>query len=127
MKKFAYIAVYISTSLLFLGIGFIIGRANLPTPINKIVDEVINEPEEAIVTSASQDTVPEKGIVVGDSLSVEQKAMLKSFGIDPDTFVLTPEMIVCAENKLGAVRMTEIQNGATPTFLEGASLISCYQ
>lgn len=61
------------------------------------------------------------------SLSDSQRRMIESFGIDPDSITITPEMIACAEAKLGSARIEEIKNGATPSFSEGASLMACYR
>ena len=133
MKKFGYIVLCIA----LLVIGFVIGRANIPTPFNAAVDTATDQAQETVGTQTDTTTdvpgttnttsVPEGGIPVSGSLSAGQRAMLESFGLNPDEFVLTPEMVACAETKLGASRMAEIQGGATPTFLEGASLVACYQ
>jgi len=56
-----------------------------------------------------------------------QKRLLGILGIDAENFVLTPEMVACSEAKLGKVRVAEIQNGATPSVLEGISLLACYK
>jgi hypothetical protein len=53
--------------------------------------------------------------------------MLEAMGIDADSVNITPEMVACAEAKLGAARIEEIKNGATPSFSEGASLVACYR
>jgi len=39
---------------------------------------------------------------------------------------VTAAMFTCAEEKLGTDRITEIQNGATPSAIEGVSLVGCY-
>ncbi len=61
------------------------------------------------------------------SLTEGQRKMIQAMGIDPDTITITPEMIACAEAKLGAARIEEIKNGATPSFTEGATLMVCYK
>jgi hypothetical protein len=60
-------------------------------------------------------------------LSEGQRRLLAAFGVDADTVTITPAMIACAEAKLGAPRIEEIKNGATPTVTEGASLVACYR
>ena len=62
-----------------------------------------------------------------DTLSDGQKKLLETFGVDTNNIEITPEMISCAEEKVGEERMQEIQNGATPSFIEGMTLIGCYE
>lgn len=66
-------------------------------------------------------------VVSGAQLSAGQRELLTKLGIDADAIVVTPAMVACAEAKLGASRLAEIQSGATPTFTEGASLLACYR
>lgn len=74
-------------------------------------------------TSSGDDSTP----VEASRLTEGQMKMLSAFGIDPNTVNITPEMIVCAENKLGPARIEEIKNGDTPSFTEGVSLAACYK
>jgi len=59
-------------------------------------------------------------------LTPGQRQLLETLGVDTENLTITPEMVACAEAKVGAARVAEIQNGATPTFMEGASLMACY-
>jgi len=61
------------------------------------------------------------------NLTDGQRKMLEALGIDANSVTITPEMVACAEAKLGAARIEEIKNGATPSFSEGASLMACYR
>ena len=106
--------------VLILVAGFLLGRfstfgGSYVNNAARVNDAVTND------SAGTGTTVPT------DSLSAEQKQMLSSFGIDPNNVTITPEMIACAEGKLGAARIEEIKNGATPSFTEGASLIACYR
>lgn len=65
--------------------------------------------------------------VSSNQLTSEQRDLLSKFGIDTNAITITPTMIACAEAKVGAARLAEIQAGATPTFSEGASLLACYR
>lgn len=83
--------------------------------------------------TASQDnntqslTTEPEGIPLRDlNLSDGQKQAVEKVGIDVETFIITNEMIACAERKLGAERYGEILAGEEPTFLESMSLIACY-
>jgi len=60
------------------------------------------------------------------SLGATEKAFLASAGISGDSINVTAAMFTCAEAKLGTDRITEIQNGATPSAIEGVSLVGCY-
>lgn len=60
------------------------------------------------------------------NLTDGQRKMLQALGVDTNNITITAEMVACAEAKLGAARIEEIKNGATPSFSEGASLVACY-
>lgn len=104
--------------------GFGAGRMTQGSP----ADMARNIQENTAAPSGTQDTSAEGGATVDtSSLSAGQRQMLEAMGIDADTVNITPEMIACAEAKLGAARIEEIKNGATPSFSEGASLVACYR
>jgi hypothetical protein len=116
--------------LLFVAflIGFGLGRMTADVSVNEVrsgavMDEFStqNNTDQATQTSGTGTQVN------ANSLSDSQKQMLQSFGIDPNTITITAEMVACAEAKLGAARIEEIKNGATPSFSEGASLVACYR
>ncbi len=111
--------------------GFVIGRLNIPTPFNDMIDVVTSDVTENQTATTTTTTVPTHGstgtsIDIASKLTDSQRKMLESFGLNPDTIVITPAIISCAEAKVGKDRMAEIQNGATPSFLEGTSLVACY-
>jgi hypothetical protein len=107
--------------------GFGAGRMTQGSP----VDMARNIQENTVApsgTADTQNTSAEGGATVNTSaLSAGQRQMLEAMGIDADTVNITPEMVACAEAKLGAARIEEIKNGATPSFSEGASLVACYR
>jgi len=71
-------------------------------------------------------TVPETGIKIDTTaVSEDQKAAAAKVGIDLDSVVITPEMVSCAEQKLGSARVQEIMHGASPTTLESITLLGC--
>lgn len=70
--------------------------------------------------------MPSQGIPLRDlPLTEGQKEAVALVGIDVETFVITPAMQICAEEKLGSVRMQTIVAGETPTFMETTRLIPC--
>lgn len=84
--------------------------------------------EEKVNDGSATAAVPEEGIKLDSStLSDGQRKMLEAMGIDTENITLTPEMVACAEAKVGSARLIEIQNGASPSVTEGAALAACYQ
>ncbi len=97
------------------------------TPEVEQMNENVSEPTAQSEDISSDSEISEEGIQVDESLiSDEQKELLERFGIDTSAITVTAEMIACAEEKVGAERIEEIKNGATPGFLEGLSLVTCY-
>lgn len=76
-----------------------------------------------------QNTSSTEGATKIDSSNMTegQRKLISSLGLNPDNITVTAEMVACAEAKLGAARVEEIKNGATPSFTEGASLVVCYK
>lgn len=116
--------------------GFILGRSGIETPLNTIADDTANSIEQTTTgnteQSSTKDVSQGEGAVQTDTtsaggLSAGQRTMLESFGLDPNEVTLTPAMIACAEAKIGKARVVEIMAGATPSFMEGASLVACYK
>lgn len=58
-------------------------------------------------------------------LSDTQRSMIEVAGIDVETFVITADMIACAEEKLGSERFQAVIGGEAPSFLEGTRLLGC--
>jgi hypothetical protein len=120
----------IITGILFLLvfiIGFGLGRMTDggPADIAVGVQESVTGQNNADAPNAAQGT---QGTTVNtNSLTDGQRQMIEALGIDADNITITPQMVACAEAKLGAARVEEIKNGATPSFSEGASLMACYR
>ena len=114
-------------------IGFGLGRITTGVGVDAMQDisgmeDISNAFNPADNTTDT--TVPASGngtTVQTSSLSDSQRQMLNALGIDADSVTITPEMVACAEAKLGTARIEEIKNGATPSFSEGASLVACYR
>jgi len=84
--------------------------------------------EEEAANTTPEDAAPEGSVTVTTSaLTDGQRKLLGALGIDADSITVTPEMMACAEAKVGAARIEEIKAGDTPTFLEGLSLLGCYR
>lgn len=76
-------------------------------------------------TSSVAESVPEGGFTVDiSSLPDSQQGMLRTLGYE-NSITFTPEMVVCAEGKLGSARVAEIIAGSAPSMMESASLMAC--
>jgi hypothetical protein len=125
--------------LVLLAGAFILGRSGTETPFNSVADSVAKQIPGTVAneaeTTGTEGTPSGMAPYVGDtsnapkvpSIPQGQIEMLKSFGIDPATVKLTGAMMACAEVKVGSARFAEIKNGATPTMVEGAKLVTCYK
>lgn len=72
-------------------------------------------------------SMPAEGTTLDASAMTDgQRKLLESLGVDADSITITPQMIACAETSLGSDRVVEIQNGSTPSFVEGTKLMACY-
>lgn len=68
----------------------------------------------------------EGGVTISTAaLSDTQRALLSKLGISGETIVITPQMIACAEGKLGEQRIDEIVAGAEPTPIELVQVAPC--
>ena len=99
--------------------GFFLGRFTAGTDMVSVIapgasQTETNDAAEAVSVESAQ-------------MSAGQRQMLEAMGMDPDSVTITPEMVACAEAKIGAARVEEIKNGATPSFGEGATLLACYK
>ena len=79
------------------------------------------EIEEEPIVEVVDKAIPLRTLPLTDT----QKKTAEAVGIDVDTFEITPDMVSCAEGKLGAARVAEIVAGDSPSFLEMASLTTC--
>ena len=113
--------VFVTLVLLAFGIGFLGGRMSMIDLGN------IETTTQKSTGSTSESSNSSGTAVSGDALTPGQRQMLTAMGINPNEFTVTPEMVACAEAKLGAARVEEIKNGATPSFGEGVSLVACYK
>jgi hypothetical protein len=130
--------VWIGVCVLVFIVGFVLGRSGIETPLNNISDVTTKAIEQSVQQNTEQDTTNDTSSEDSNvqiettqnssgGLSEGQRTLLKSFGLNPDEVTLTPSMIACAEAKVGASRVAEIMGGATPSFMEGASLVACYK
>jgi len=108
-------------------VGFGVGRMTVSSPVTStpVTNTAPNTPNTADV--ADEAAVESATTINTSSLTDGQRQMLEALGIDADSITITPEMVACAEAKLGAARVEEIKNGASPSFTEGASLVACYR
>lgn len=112
-------------------IGFLFGRmsggdTSLPVTNGTSATENTTVGANDSGSGASGDSTTEGATVNTSSLPEGQRRLLETLGLDTNNITITPEMVACAEAELGAARVTEIENGATPSFSEGVTLFRCY-
>jgi len=108
------------------GCGFIVGRISGGVALMDALQFTSQNETKATTANEAHTSTEEGAINLGSQMTAEQRKMLESFGLNPDTITITPGMVACAEAKLGAARIAEIEGGSTPSFLEGVSLMGCF-
>ena len=122
-KKIILSIFALAALLLAVAVGayvwFVVQPMHTPTsPVTTATSTTSAKPTGA--TSSAAIVVPT------DKLTSGQKTFAKAMGIDlSNGLVITQAEYQCAVAKLGATRMQQIVNGATPTFSEGVTLYSC--
>lgn len=84
----------------------------------------VTEPKADDSTAAAplvREPIPLSKLPLNDT----QKQLVKGLGIDYDTFMITPEMALCAEGSLGRERVGELIDGSSPSFSELTVLTKC--
>lgn len=124
---------------IFIGVQF--SSKDVPEIKNNLGDkmqEVTNSSADTKSAGTDSDGKVDSTLVSGNSSDVAfsipisglpqaQQTALKAMGINGDSFVVTKGMVACAEAKIGAQRVKEIQNGASTSVSEGLTLMGCYK
>lgn len=128
---------------LIISFAFLLGAAGAAGYVWYLVQDTLTQEEVPVSNSATEqepaaaasqetqsgsvaETVPAGGLSLPpDALSEQQKNIAESVGIDVDAFVMTPQMVQCAEEKLGTARIMEIMAGDSPSVIEVARLAPC--
>jgi hypothetical protein len=79
---------------------------------------------------AAQNTPNPNGtafVIPMSRLSESQRAFVRTAGVEGEEIVVTNAMVACAEASIGATRVAEIKNGASPSMSEGIKLMACYE
>ena len=77
------------------------------------------------VRSSSLDAVTEPIVIQKSALTPTQQTLVEKMGLEGDSIVITPAMISCADEALGADRVEAIVAGDSPSILESISLVGC--
>lgn len=134
MKTFLIISVGLLTITLgivitvFLYLSFTVMPAREQSNLvpSVAVEQPLTLPALPIGTTTPSTTKAVVDIPLRDvPLSTAQQSVLETVGVDTDTFVITPEMQRCAEEKIGQTRVAEIVAGDAPSALETAKLLTC--
>jgi len=120
--------------IIFIG-GFTLGYTVAPSStadeekgmLDTLLDRDAATSESQAVAESAVNPGSEAGTTLDASaMTAGQRKLLESLGVEADSITLTPETIACAKAKLGTDRVTAIQNGDTPSFIEGTKLMACY-
>jgi hypothetical protein len=96
-------------------------ETRIDLPLKDVTPEMIKES-----ISSTTANIPEAGIPLRDlKIEATQEKALEAVGIDPTTFVISKEMLVCAEQTLGAKRVSDFVGGESPTVIEMGKLLPC--
>ncbi len=90
---------------------------------SELVQIVPTEKIEAEQSKESINSIPEPTSPL--PMTNAQKEAVESFGIDPNSLVITPAMEDCFVEKIGQERVDSIKQGATPSALELLKSSSC--
>ncbi len=132
--KITLIAVVLITFGILVGIGFVwrelafTTHTIVPAPdATDITPAPANQSSStgSVPTPAKPATLAEPVTVKTSDLPKAQRTVLETLGMDDASITITPQMVSCAIEGLGAARVTEIQNGDAPSLAEGLTLIAC--
>ena len=92
-----------------------------PTPT---AEQTVDDTQPASSPSSTE-TLNEPIVIQRSDIPESQQQVLDSFGLDGESYTITPAMVSCAEDAVGKVRFNEIVGGAAPTTLESLKLLPC--
>lgn len=114
---------------------FLLVKNNLPSvapaektvdALNSVVTEANTLVEEKEIVKKLSEKIPEQGIALSSlKLSDAQEKILSAANIDVNTFTITPAMLMCAGEKIGAERVAALSQGESPTLIELTKLVPC--
>ena len=122
----------IALAILILIVGVMVGRSMALQELAKTAEVTKTAPpkatsEEPTDLEAQTFVAPSEPVTIPESVMTERQQKARQFvGVDTKEIVITPEMFACAEASIGSQRMIDIQNGDTPSVVEGAKLLTCY-
>lgn len=127
------IFIWIVAAILFTALGAVVGvyfyiqhqlaLSQVPVPALEATttSEVVSGTAATTPVPVTVDPIPLRNLPLTDG----QKQTAETFGVDVETFVITPDMQVCAEEKLGSERFADIVSGDTPSVVESMKLLGC--
>ncbi len=132
MKRYLFSMLILLTLALIAGVcvWFLYQDMNVAQLMRHEAEEK-GFPEQSLMESSesvsleSDVTAAEPINITAESLSDNQRAILKSFGYGTAGFTITEAVIVCAQAEVGDERFREIVDGAAPSPMEALSLLPC--
>lgn len=127
------IFIWIVAAILFTALGAVVGvyfyiqhqlaLSQVPVPALEATttSEVVSDTTVTAPEPMTVDPIPLRSLPLTDG----QKQTAETFGVDVETFVITPAMQVCAQEQLGEERFDAIIDGETPSMIESMKLLGC--
>lgn len=129
--KITIFAAVATTIVILFGIGYVwrelafTAHTVVPAEATETVATTSALELSASTTALAPVPLSEPITVTAGDLPDAQRAVLETLGMGDASITITPEMVRCAIDSLGAVRVGEIQKGDAPSLAEGLTLIAC--
>ncbi len=120
----ATLLVFFTINAYLLPDGVVSMKDTLGKKIEKSIDAALDRRGTSLATSTFK--IPDEGLPL-NTFSIEgaQKKALETAGIDAGSFVITKEMLVCAEREVGTGRVAAFAAGESPTIIEIGKMSPC--
>jgi hypothetical protein len=134
MNSSTFVTILVVVAIALAGYAFWSTTSEeVPVVPGVVMDQMPESPRSQTTTGTTSSTNPQDTVGTTTQRTTStpgitdgQRRLLEAFGVDPNTATLTPQMIACAEARIGADRVNDIQQGDTPSMGEGATLMTCY-
>lgn len=116
-----FLLVFFSRETIKSEIGALLETAPTDGVSGEMIENEITEMASSTIASAASSTYALKDFALNEA----QRNLLAAAGIDPETFIITEAMVICAKEKVGQQRFDEIIAGSSPSFLEMTRVVPC--
>ncbi len=120
----ATIAVFVAVNYFSLSTSFEEVKKGVGDSLNNPLSATKDKVNDSLTNGSfkiGEEGLPLKNLALGSA----QKKALEAVGIDTETFIISNEMLTCAEDKLGAQRIAGFVAGEAPSVIETGKLLPC--